>query len=648
MVVKKEIYGYAGKILRVHLGNGEIWTEPTEKYAREWLGGAGLATAILYNEVKPWVTAYEPANRLILGVGTLVGTLAPGACRMDGTSINPFTNGFGSCSTDSYLGGQLKYAGYDAIVFQGKAHGPVYLWIEDDDVQIRDASHLWGKTTWETFDLMRQKLGSDLHTLSIGPAGENLVRGACIIQDKARALGRCGLGAVMGSKNLKAVTARGTGAIKIADPERFMKAVDSARESLKTPFADSFRRGGTAGGALAGKQHFCILPYKNFQDLTIPEEMLAKIDQFKLNDEYKVRNNSFPGCCVDCGRFFRVTKGPYAGYEGEGFQLEAVLNLNTKLAVDDPTFTIKANAYCNQLGLDIDLPGGAIPWAFECYQRGILKPEDCDGLQLEWGDTEVILELIRKIAYREGFGDILAEGAARAAEIIGRDSAYYAMHIKTMDIYEVLRGAVGWALGVTTSTRGGGHTTGSPVIETYIVTDPKLPEKAKEVFGIDTANDALAYEGKAKLVEFFEGIHRVNNSLGICHFNTIWTSPWHPGFPEWAEMYSAATGWETSADDLIRITRKQLNLEKSFNLLRTNLDRKDDYPTARALNEPIPSGKAAGWKIERKDWDKLLDEYYERHGWDKKTSFPTRKTLEGLGMKAVADDLEKVGKLGHT
>jgi aldehyde:ferredoxin oxidoreductase len=276
-----------------------------------------------------------------------------------------------------------------------------------------------------------------------------------------------------------------------------------------------------------------------------------------------------------------------------------------------------------------------------------LTKKDTDELKLEWGDTGVILELIRKMAYRQGFGDILAEGSAQAADIIGKGSSYYAMHIKRMDIYEVLRGAIAWALGTTTSTRGGGHTTGSPLIETYIVTDPRLPQKAKEVYGIETANHATAYEGKAKLTEFFECMHRVNNSLGICHFNTIWTNPWHPGFPEMAELYSAATGWETSEDDLRRITRKQLNLEKAFNLLRTNLDRKDDYPTQRALNEPIPSGRVAGWKMEKSDWDKLLDDYYELHGWDKETSYPTRKCLEDLDLKDVADDLERIGKLGR-
>ncbi|MBA7657389.1 hypothetical protein ES703_65326 [subsurface metagenome] len=295
------------------------------------------------------------------------------------------------------------------------------------------------------------------------------------------------------------------------------------------------------------------------------------------------------------------------------------------------------------MGLDIDMAGGTIAWAMECYEKGILKKSDTNGLKLEWGDSGVVLELIRKISYREGFGSILAEGCAKAAEITGRDSGYYAMHIKGQDLYEVIRGAVGWGLGCTTSTRGGGHTTGAPLVETFMAIDL---EQAERVYGITTANEPLSYQGKAKLVEFFEELHRLNNALGICHFNTVWLDPWLPGFPEMAELYSAATGWERSVDDLKRISRRQLNVEKAFNLLRTDFERKDDYPTPRDMNEPIPTGKVAGWKLERKDWDALLDEYYERHNWDKETSFPTRKCLEELDLKGVADDLEKVGKLG--
>jgi aldehyde:ferredoxin oxidoreductase len=641
---KNVTYGYAGEILRVNLTNGDISIEPTLNYAKEWLGASGIATRILYNEVKSWVTPYEPANKLIFGAGTLNGTLAPGACRINANSINTLTGGYATSNCDSHFGNELKYAGYDLIIIDGKAHTPIYLWIRDDCIEIRDASNLWGKTTWETLDMIREWHGDkDIHTLSIGPAGENLVRGACIIQDRARAMGRCGLGAVMGSKNLKAIAVRGSGAIQLADPARFMKAVDHCRAMIasRSNTKALMQRLGTPG-ILPGKQKACGMSYKNFQFLDLPEDLFQSINIDNLSDNYKVREVSYPACAFGCSRYYRIDNGPYAGLRTEGFQFEVVNTLQAKLGIRDPAFMIKANAYCNQMGLDVDLAGGTIGWAMECYQRGILKKSDTDNLELEWGDAEVALELIRKIVYREGFGNILAEGCAKAADMIGMDSGYYAMNIKGQDLFEVCRGAVAWCLAVTTSTRGGGHTTGAPICETIPSADV---ERAEQVFGITTASDALTYEGKVKLVEYFENLHRVNNCLGICHFNTTWLDVWHIGFPEMAELYSAATGWETSVSDLKRMAKMQLNVEKAFNLLRTDFDRKDDYPTSRDLNEPIPTGALAGWKIERKDYDALLDEYYEMNNWDKETSFPTRKCLEDLGLKDIADDLEKVGKL---
>ncbi|MBA7671486.1 hypothetical protein ES703_79644 [subsurface metagenome] len=316
-----------------------------------------------------------------------------------------------------------------------------------------------------------------------------------------------------------------------------------------------------------------------------------------------------------------------------------------KLGVSDPTFVIKMNAYCNQLGLDIDNAAGSIGWATECYQRGILKKEDADGLELEWGDAGVILELTRKIAYREGFGNILGEGCAHAAELLGRESDYYAMHMKGQDLYEVIRGSIGWGLGACVSTRGGGHTTGAPILETFPgLDDPELAQKVYD--GVTTANNPTAYEGKAKLVGYFEKLHRICNSLGICHMVTNTMSPKGLGFPEIGELYSAATGRETTESDLRKAAARMLNVEKAFNLLNTNFGRKDDYPTPRDLEEPIPTGSMKGWKLERKDWDKLLDDYYEMNNWDKETSFPTRRCLEELDLKQIADDLEKVGKLG--
>ncbi len=640
----ESIYAYAGKILRVNLSNGAISSEPTREYAREWLGASGIAVKILYDELRDWVTPYDPSNRLVIGAGALVGTTAPGANKMNISTLGPMTGGWASSCSDSYLGGQLKCAGFDSIVVEGKAHTPVYLWIDDETVEIRDASHLWGKTTWETLDLLRERHGDPrLHILSIGPAGENLVRGACVIQDKSRAFGRGGVGAVMGSKNLKAVVARGTGSIRIADRERFMASAARCRKMFKgLPTTDNFHKYGTLG-IMVGKQAVCGIAYKNFQDTRLPDELASAIDPRHLIDKYQVSKQSYPGCAFGgCSRIMHVTQGPYAGLVTESNQWEVVGTIQGRLAVKEPAFMLKANSLCNQYGLDVDAAGAPIGWAMECYEKGLINKGDTGGLELKWGDAPIVLDLIKKMAYREGFGNLLAEGCARAADIIGQGSEYYALNIKGLDLYEPLRGAMGWSLGATTSTRGGGHTTGGPVIETMGSLDV---EKAREVYGIDNPHKAQEYEGKAKMVTFGEALQRTNNCLGICHWNTSYFDPNLPNITEMAELYSAATGWETSVEDLKRMTMRQVNLEKALNLRFTEFTRKDDLPTPRDINEPIPSGNLAGWKMDMVKFNQMLDDYYDLHGWDRETSFPKRQALIDLDLAAVADDLGRIGKL---
>jgi aldehyde:ferredoxin oxidoreductase len=646
MAKNEDLYAYAGKILRVNLSNGKIWTESTSKYAKEWLGASGIAVKILYDELRSWVTPYEPANRLIFGVGPLIGTMAPGSNKMNVSTLGPMTGGWASSCSDSYVGGHIKCSGYDLMVIEGKSSVPVYLWINDEKVEIRNASHLWRKTTWESLDIVRKEFRDpELHILSIGPAGENLVRGACIVQDTGRAFGRCGTGAVMGSKNLKAIVSKGTGVIRVAQPEEFMEVVKKCRAMVKNAkSAEGLRKYGTLG-IFDKKQEVCGISYKNFQETRIPDDMAAVMTPIPTLEKYSMAHVSFPGCGVGgCGRRVHITEGPYAGLNTECNQWEVLGTLQGRLAIWEPTFMMKANALCNQLGLDVDAAGGAIGWAMECYQRGIIDEKDTDGLKLCWGDAGVALEMIRRISYREGFGNILAEGCARASDIIGRDSSYYALHIKGQDLYEPCRGANGWALGTMTSTRGGGHTTGAVTCETIPGLDV---EKAKEIYGVDNPDKPLDYDGKAKMVQYLEVLDRVCNSFGVCVINTTYLSVEMIGLPELAELYSTATGWSTSVNDLEQLTMKQLNLEKAFNLRHTHFDRKDDMPTPRDLNEPIPTGNLAGWKIDLEKWNKMLDEYYELHGWDRKTSFPMRKSLVDLGLETVARDLDKIGKLAN-
>ena len=422
-----------------------------------------------------------------------------------------------------------------------------------------------------------------------------------------------------------------------------MVTVARVRQRFETTRSrDALRTYGTLS-CLPRKQEVCGLNYKNFQETCLPEEMLAAIDPTRSIDKYQVAHQSFPGCVLGCGRHLHITDGPYAGLKTESCQHEAVATLQTRLAVREPTFVFQANALCNQLGLDVDAAGGPIGWAMECFQRGIITREDTDGLRLEWGDAAVALELIRKIAYREGFGNILAEGCARAADMIGRDSGRYAMHIKGQDLYEPCRGSNGWLLGTATSTRGGGHTSGALVIETVSGLDA---EKAAEVYGAPGVDKPLEYTGKATMVQYMETVSRVANCLGVCLYSTTCWDIGQTDLPQMAALYSAATGWETSVDDLKQMAMRQLNLEKAFNLRFTDFDRTDDMPTPRDLNEPIPTGNLAGWKLDAQKYNRMLDEYYEQHGWDTETSYPKRQTLVDLGLGSVADDLERIGKLG--
>lgn len=631
---------YAGKILRVNLSNGQIQKEDTYPYIKDWLGSAGIAIKILFDELKADTDPYDPENIMIFGTGVLQGTTAPGSCKMTISTLGPMTGGWATGASDSYIGGHIKRAGYDLVILTGKAQHPIYLYINDDVVEIRDAAKLWGKTTWETVDMLREDFNNpSLNVICIGPAGENQVRGACIIQDKIRAFGRCGSGAVMGSKNLKAIIVNGTKSVKVADPDRFMKAVKDIRKRItSSETTKKYRKYGTYG-AFEAKQDASSMNYKNFQEAILPDDLLEAIDPRKIIEKYKVGRSCFPACPIGCGHVVQFKDGKYSGLKAEKSQWEVFTTLQTRLAVKDPQFMIKANALANQLGIDVDMAGGSIGWAIECFEREIISVEDTGGLELRWGGADQILQLMEMISHREGFGNLLAEGCARASQVIGQGSEYYCMQIKKQELYEPLRGAMAWALGTVVSTRGGGHTTGTPQMETIGKLDA---EKMSKLYGIDPKDiDPLGYEGKPEIVMFTEALHRAANCLGICQFNTIWVDFDFIGLPDMAELYSAATGIEISVDELKTITMRQLNLEKIFNLRHAKFDRNDDMPTPRDLNEPIPTGKLAGWRLEKDKWDQMLDRYYELHGWDKKTSYPTQKTLDDLGIGYAYEEILK-------
>ena len=636
-----------GKILRVDLTSGEVSTEATEKYASEFLGGRGINAWILYQEVKPWVAPFDPANRLIFGAGVLGGTLAPGSCRFSVEAKSPMTDAFGSGNAGGYFSAELKYAGYDHIVIKGRARKPVFLWINDGQVEIKDASELWGKTVYETVNALKSEVRDDrIQVACIGPAGENLVRGAMIIANPASVVGRCGLGAVMGSKNLKAVAVRGKKPIKVAHPDRFMEAVRTAWQKAEgSPSLAKMREAGLLAFSAAYPE---VRPdyAKNFTDVPDPDR-LRKVSPDVLINEYETRRDACASCPLACYRFFHVKDGPYVGLVSEGLTANDICNWAIGLDIDYAPAVIKARDLCSELGLDIDMATRVISWAIECYEKGILTKADTDGLEPKWGDHAFVMEFIRKIAHREGFGDILAEGVMRASQIVGRGSEEYAVHVKGNDDMEYMRGQKGWALGCVVSTRGGTHLRGAHFLdrtETGMFANVS-PEDCQRIWGVPKIGDAQSYENKAKPVIYYEILKAVSDSLGICSFFTQWTGIERTTVEDMAELYSAATGREITAQELMTIGRRIHNIEKAFNTLHAGFDRSDDYPPPRFMKEPVKGGEWEGEILTREGWDFMLDEYYRFSGWDEKSGWQFRKCLEDLDLKEVADDLEKAGRL---
>ena len=636
-------FSFAGKILRVDLTSGQIWTEPTKKYSPKFLGGRGVDNWILYNEVKPWVTPFEPANRLIFGTGVLVGTLAPTAARHTTDAKSPMTGGIGSANSCGHFSSELKFAGFDHIIIQGRSRSPVYLLIKDNQVKILDASHIWGKTTGETNDFIKEDLGDDeIQVACIGPAGENLVRCSCIITNRARAAGRCGLGAVMGSKNLKAIAVRGSGSIYVAYPERFIERVKKAWGKLKISKAATMRKTwGTYRTPDIYNERGHLSP-RYFQDDYVNPEIIRNVDPVIFKRDYEVRRLGYSACPIACSHFYKVMDGPYSGLACEGIEVNDLLNFVARFEIDYPPAIIKLHSLCNEYGLDQDNASGAIGWAFECYQRGILSEADTDGLKLEWGDYKVVGKLLRKMAYREGIGDLIAEGAKRASEVIGKGSENFAIHVKGQDSIESMRGSGrSWALGCAVSTRGGTHTRGANLVEGMDVPS----NTCQRIWGIPRLDGPLSYKNKAKLVVYYERLQAVLDSLGVCMFCSNWAGPDLLGPDDLAELYSSATGNEVTGEDLMVVGERIHNIEKAFNVLHAGFSRHDDYPPERFMEEPIKSGPMKGEKLSRERWDEMLDEYYELHDWDKATGWQSRECLEALGLNKVADDLEKVGRL---
>ncbi len=631
------MFGWTGTILRVNLTNGKITREEHSEYIRHnFLGGRGINSYRLFKEVKGGIDPLGPDNKLFWGNSPLTGTGLLTSGRIHVTAKSPLTGILGDSNAGGHFGPELKWAGYDQLIIEGAAEKPVYLWIDDDRVEIREAGHLWGKVISKTFPAILQELGDPrIRIAAIGPAGENKVYFASIMTDYGNACGKTGMGAVMGSKNLKAVAVRGTKGFPVADAEQFKDVTYKLLErTTKGPVYKAFSKVGTMlylkqyddiGRSLANNaQQAGNIDYiENYS----PENMMKHV----------TRSVACFGCPIHCKHEFKIKNGPYAGEHGHGTEFCIMSAHGPACGNSDAAALFKINNICNDYGICGDTSGVTLAAAFEWYQRGMITKDDTDGIALEWGNVENQIEMLMKMIHRDGFGDLLADGSTIAAKKIGKGAEKCISHVKGSDLDQMdLRTTKGCALSDAISSRGADPQRGWPgTVEFYAV----KPSTAKKIYGSEKfACDPESYEGKGMIVSYFSNLCTLCDTIGICKFTSTWNTN-ATGIPEMIDLLVTATGMELDAKKLDAIANRINNIERAF-LVREGITRKDDIIHGRAMDEPIPSGPWKGKRLDKEKFKVMLDDYYDFVGWDKSTGWPTRKTLEDLGLSDIADDLK--------
>ncbi len=580
----------------------------------------------------PEIDALAPENLLIFATGPLTGTRWPSCGRLEVIAKSPLTDAYGDANAGGHFTPQLRFAGYDMVVFTGRATEPVYLWIDDDNVELCDAAPIWGLDTLETEAKLREVHDDTaLKVAAIGPAGEHCVRFASIQVTRGRSVARAGMGAVMGSKRLKALAVRGTSDATVHAPNEFNAVAKSA---MKKILADEF----TPGEHKYGTPQLVNIvnevgrfPTKNMQQGHFDEA--DAISGETLHEKYFVKHLSCYRCPIACDKLFRIEEGEYAGLETTSLEYETLSSLGSRCMNANLGSIMRANVICDTLGMDTISAGGVISFAMECWDEGIIGPEDTGGLDLGWGRVEAILSLLEDIAHRRGFGDLLAEGSTRAAKKLGEGAERYVMAIKGVEISaQDGRAQQSMGLAQATSTRGADHLKGFPTID-----ETGYPGAAIERYGeeyMPEIIDGTQWKYKAMVVKDGEEFCAVIDSIGICKFGTMF-----PPALYWAELAEAlhyATGLELDADKLKEIGERINTLQRCYNALH-GLTRADDRQPDRLLEEPSPSKRAKGHVIYL---DKMLDEYYALRGWDPQTGWPTRETLERLDLDFAAERLE--------
>ena len=613
------MFGGHGKILRINLSGGKVSQEDIpEDLFDKFLTGAGLATHYLFREVPKGTEPLGPENELILMTGALTGTIAPSTGRFNWVFKSPLTGIWAQSNSAGFWGVDFKKTGYDGIIFQGISPKHVYLVIEEDKAELRDASHLWGKSVSETTKLIKEELGEKFNVDCIGIAGENQVRYASIMNDLHRAAGRCGGGAVMGSKLLKAIAVRGTKSVNIANPTAFKEVSKKQFELLdQHMFKVALETFGTnvVIDLVDARGGF---PVRNWQTCVFPE--LAEINAQALSEKVLIEPMGCFACPLRCGRRSEIRQGKYKGARGEGPEFESVGTLGGSCHVTDMEAITMAHYLCNDYGLDTISTGGTIGFAIECYEKAILTKSDTDGLELRFGDPDIVIELIHKIAKREGFGDFLAEGTRRMAQKLDKGSERFAMNVKGLELPAYDSRAVQiTGLAYAVANRGGDHVTA------YIQGPTFLDIPFLCIPDSQIKDPLVADPGEVHILVELENVMTALDTLGACKFMGFCVAS-----DEWVELVAHCLGHDFTYDDLVKIGERAYNLARVFNV-REGVTRADDTLPPRLLEEPLPEGPAAG-KV-NENLPAMLDKYYELRGWDKATGKPTPEKLKELGLE---------------
>jgi aldehyde:ferredoxin oxidoreductase len=591
-----------------------------EDYAKKYIGGIGLGIRMWLDNSKAGVDPFSPENPLILVTGPIAGTVWPtGGNGHAFVSKSPQSFGVGEAKAHGSFGTELKRAGYDAVVLKGKAEKPVYVWIDDDAVQLLDASRLMGKSPAETEDAIREELGDYyIRVASIGVAGEKLSRMACVINDKTRACGRTGMGAVMGSKNLKAIAVRGTRDITVAKPDEFMEYVKEFHERMKGPAAQKYRTLGTPENVLVHNSLSCM-PTRNFNNSRF--EGAEKVSGEVLNDKYLVKIIGCSSCAMRCEHMCVVAEGPYKNTMTR-MEYETLWALGPYCGVDRLDAIIKGMALTNYYGLDSISAGVTVGFTMDCYERGLLRQDQLDGIDARFGNAEAMVQLVEKIGKREGVGELLADGVKVASEKIGNGAEKLAAHIKGVETtgYD-LRCLKTAALGFAVSFRGADHN--------------RHGAYAFDVKG--KVNRLVAEKGRGKMVRDMEDTYNLIDSFVVCKFSR---GTYYKELPDMAKLYALVTGIDVTPEELKRCGERIQNAARLFNI-REGLGRKDDTLPWKVMHDPIPDeGPAKGAFVTQAELDLLLDDYYESRGWTKQ-GVPTVEKLKELGMDDLIGIVEK-------